>query len=67
MAEHARIKINPVSLKSLLTSKTMLIAYAFLFLALIGVADVFYERYYLLSATAHDAGLFPGSPEVANA
>lgn len=67
MAEHARIKINPVTLKVLLTSKTMLIAYAFLFLALIGAADVFYERYYLLSATAHDAGLFPGNPEVAEA
>ncbi|HIQ47278.1 MAG TPA: polysulfide reductase [Sulfurovum sp.] len=67
MAEHARIKINPVTLKALLTSKTMLIAYAFLFLALIGAADVFYERYYLLSATAHDAGLFPGNPEVAEA
>jgi len=67
MAEHARIKINPITLKALLTSKTMLIAYAFLFLALIGAADVFYERYYLLSATAHDAGLFPGNPEVAEA
>lgn len=67
MANYAGIEINTVSLKSLLTSKAMLVAYAFLLFALFGVIDVFYERYYLLSATAFDAGLAPGSREVAEA
>ena len=45
----------------------MMVAYVFLFIALVGVLNVFYERYYLLSATAFDAGLYPGSREVAEA
>ena len=67
MANHAGVEINTVSMKDLLTSKTMYVAYAFLLLALLGVLDVFYERYFLLSATAFDAGLTPGSREVAEA
>jgi len=67
MADHAGIKVNTISFKSLLTSKTMFIAYGFLLLALIGAIDVFYERYFLLSATASDAGLNPGSRAVAEA
>ena len=45
----------------------MYIIYAFLAVALVGVVDVFYERYFLAAASAHDAGLHPGSPEVAHA
>ncbi len=45
----------------------MFIAYIFLALAILGVIDVFYERYLLLSATAFDAGLAPGSADVAAA
>ena len=67
MANYAGVEINSVSLKSLLTSKTMFIAYGFLLMALLGVIDVFYERYFLVSATAFDAGLAPGSREVADA
>jgi len=67
MANYAGIEINAVSLKSLLTSKAMYVAYGFLLFALFGVIDVFYERYFLLSATAFDAGLAPGSREVAEA
>jgi len=67
MANYAGVEINSVSLKSLLTSKTMFIAYGFLLMALVGVIDVFYERYFLVSATAFDAGLAPGSREVADA
>jgi hypothetical protein len=67
MANHAGIEINTVSLKNLLISKPMFIAYGFLLVALFGVIDVFYERYFLLSATAFDAGLAPGSREVAEA
>lgn len=67
MANHAGVKVNTVLFKNLLTSKTMFIAYGFLLFALFGVIDVFYERYFLLSATAFDAGLAPGSREVAEA
>jgi hypothetical protein len=67
MANHAGIEINTVSLKNLLISKPMFIAYGFLLVALFGVIDVFYERYFLLSATAFDAGLAPGSKEVSEA
>lgn len=67
MANDAGVKINIVTLKKLLTSKAMFIAYLFLLFALVGAINVFYERYYLLSATAFDAGLAPGSREVAEA
>ncbi len=67
MATNAGIKVNHVKIKALLTSNAMLVAYAFLLFALFGVIEVFYERYYLLSATAFDAGLAPGSKEVAEA
>ena len=67
MANYAGIEINSVTLKSVLLSNTMYIAYGFLLLALVGVLDVYYERYFLLSATAFDAGLNPGSREVAEA
>ena len=67
MANYAGVEVNSTSFKSLLTSKTMFIAYGFLLFALIGAVDVFYERYFLLSATAADAGLNPGSRAVAEA
>jgi hypothetical protein len=61
------IKINNVSLKSLLFNHLMYVAYLFLLLGIIGIVETFYDRYYLLSATAFDAGLNPGSTEVAAA
>ena len=61
------LKINTLTLTQLLTDKVMLIAYAFLLLAFFGVLDMVYERYFLLSATAFDAGNMPGSREVADA
>ena len=61
------LKINTLTLTQLLTDKVMLIAYAFLLLAFFGVLDMVYERYFLLSATAFDAGNMPGSREVAEA
>ena len=61
------LKVNRVTLKKLLTDRVMLIAYAFLLLATYGVVEMVYERYFLLSATAFDAGLMPGSREVAEA
>ena len=45
----------------------MLLAYLFLAFGFWGVYDVFNERYFLLTANAHDAGLNIGSSEVAHA
>jgi len=67
MAKHAGVEINPVTLKSVLTTRGMYIAYGFLLFALVGLVDVYYERYFIPSATAFDAGLAPGSREVAEA
>jgi len=63
----AGVEINKVSLKELLFNKVMLIAYVFLAFGLYGVFEVFDERYFLLTANAFDAGLNPGSREVAEA
>ena len=67
MANYAGLEINSVSLKKLLTSRTMYVAYFFLFFAVTGVIAVLYDRYFLPSATAFDAGVHPGSREVAEA
>ena len=63
----AEVEINKVSLKDVLFNRTMYIAYVLLAIAFYGIVDVVYERYFLLSATAFDAGMFPGSREVAEA
>ena len=63
----AGVEINRLSFKEFLFHKNMYIIYAFLAVAILGVIDVFYERYFLVSANAHDAGLYPGSAEVAHA
>lgn len=59
------VEINRVSIKELLFSRTMFVAYFFLFLGLIGVYEVFNERYFQLAVNAHDAGLNIGNPEIA--
>ena len=59
--------INSVGIKTFFTDKMMIIAYLFLALAAFGVIEMIYERYFLLSATAFDAGLNPGNRDVANA
>jgi len=63
----AGVEINKISIVELLFNKTMLIAYLFLAVAFFGLYDVIGERYFLLTANAHDAGLNPGSREVAAA
>ncbi|MEA3369970.1 MAG: NrfD/PsrC family molybdoenzyme membrane anchor subunit [Campylobacterota bacterium] len=63
----AGVEVNKISLKDLLFNKTMYIAYIFLFIAFYGIIEVIYHRYFLISATAFDAGLAPGSREVAEA
>jgi len=59
------LEINRVPMRELLLNKTMFIAYFFLFLGLIGVYEVFDERYFKTMVDAHDAGLNIGSPELA--
>ncbi len=61
------VEINRVSIKELLFNKTMLLAYIFLAFGLFGLYEVFSERYFLLTANAHDAAMSPGSREVAEA
>ncbi len=63
----AGVQVNKQSFKSFLLSKKMLWAYLFLAFGLYGLYDVFSQRYFLLTANAHDAGAFPGSTEVAQA
>jgi len=63
----AGVEINRISLKELLFNKTMFLAYIFLALGFLGLYEVFNERYFLLAANAHDAGLHAGSREVAEA
>ena len=65
--EIAGVEINAVSIRELLFSKTMLLAYLLLALGAYGVWEVFSERYFLLTANALDAGMHPGSTEVAEA
>ncbi len=61
------LKVKIPTIKQLFSDKVMLIAYAFILLAIFGVVEMVYERYFLLSATAFDAGISPGSREVAEA
>ena len=63
----AGVEINRVTIKELLLNRTMLLAYLFLAFGFWGIYEVFNERYFLLTANAHDAGLNIGSKEVANA
>ena len=60
-------KINRVSIKTFFSDKTLIVSYLFLILAALGVVEMIYERYFLLSASAFDAGSNPGSREVAQA
>ena len=61
------MEVNDFSLKSFLFNPQMYIVYLFLAVALFGIVDVVYERYFLVAANAFDAGLYPGNAEVAHA
>jgi len=56
-----------ISIKEFLTDKVILVSFVLLALMLYGVIEMVHERYFILSATAFDAGLIPGSREVAEA
>lgn len=59
------LPINKVSLVELLFNRTMLFAYILLAFGVFGIYEIIQERYFLLTANAFDAGLNPGSKEVA--
>lgn len=61
------LEIHPVSWKELLFNRTMLIALIFLAFAVLGILDVFHERYFTETANAWDAARDPGNREVAEA
>ncbi len=63
----AGVDINKVSIYELFFNKTMLFAYILLSFGLFGIYEVINERYFLLTANTFDAGLNPGSAEVAKA
>ena len=63
----ADIEINEITPKALFFNKRMYLVYVLLAIALFGIWDVFYERYFLVAANAHDAGLNPASRELAHA
>ncbi|MEY3090836.1 MAG: polysulfide reductase NrfD [Pseudomonadota bacterium] len=63
----AGLQIHFISLKALFFNRVMYIAYALFILAIIGMWDVLDQRYMTPSATAFDAGLHPGSMDVAHA
>jgi len=61
----AGVDINRVSMRELFFNKTMLFAYVLLAFGTLGIYEIILERYFLLTANAFDAGLHPGSHEVA--
>lgn len=61
----AGVEINRVSMIDLLFNKTMMFAYVLLAFGMYGISEVINERYFFLTANAFDAGLNPGSREVA--
>lgn len=63
----AGLEINKVSFSTLFFGKTMLLAYAFLALAFIGIYEVFDIRYFSAAANAHASGVDPTNPALKEA
>ena len=61
----AGVDINKVPIGELLFNRTMLFAYVLLAFGAFGIYEIILERYFSLTANAFDAGLNPGSHEVA--
>ena len=59
--------ISRITIHKILTDKVLLLSYVLLAVALFGIVEMVYERYFLVSANAFDAGLYPGNREIANA
>ncbi|MBP9566814.1 MAG: polysulfide reductase NrfD [Sulfurospirillum sp.] len=61
------LEINKVSFSTLFFGKTMLLGYAFLALAFIGIYEVFDIRYFSAAANAHASGIDPTNPALKEA
>ena len=61
------LEINPFSVRTFLTKRTTLLALLFLALGLIGLIDVFHERYFSDAINAWDAASDPGNRTLAKA
>jgi len=65
--EFASLDINRVSFAQLFFNKTMLVAYALIALAGIGIYEIYDLRYFSHVANAHSAGLDPTNPALKEA
>lgn len=63
----AGMRLNKISLRQLLLSKTMLFAYVLLALAVVGIYEMFSMRYPSVALNAHAAGIDPTSPALKEA
>ena len=63
----AGVEINKISFKRLFFSKTMLVAYVLVGIALIGVFELFDLRYFTVAVNAHDIGINPLDPAMKEA
>ncbi len=60
----AGVEINKVSIKQLLFNKYMILSYILLAIGIYGIYEVIQMRYFLVGATAYDAGLHPGTHQM---
>jgi len=60
----AGVEINKVSIRQLLFNKYMILSYILLAIGIYGIYEVMQMRYFLIGATAHDAGMHPGSHQM---
>lgn len=65
--EFAGLRINKIGIFALLFNKAMLIAYALLILAGVGVYEIYDLRYFSEAANAHASGLDPNNPALIEA
>lgn len=61
------LDINKVGLKELFFNPTMIVAYAFIVLALFGIYEIFDVRYFSAAANAHASGINPTDPALKEA
>ena len=63
----AGVEINRVSIRQLLFNKYMLLSYILLAIGIYGIYEVIQMRYFLVGATAADAGMHPGTHQMVTA
>ncbi|WNO10066.1 hypothetical protein [Teredinibacter sp. KSP-S5-2] len=63
----AGLDINKVSFKAMFLNKAMLLAYFLLFIAILGLYQLYDLRYFSATLNAHDAGIDPTNPALKEA